>query len=77
MVIKFGIVIGFFSLLINQLSSPTFIKINDFSALIKSYNANFLVNDSYFGVIVDVLINLVFNVNIQNISESLKIYGVI
>lgn len=77
MVIKFGIVIGFFSLLINQLSSPTFIKINDFSALIKSYNANFLANDSYFGVIVDVLINLVFNVNIQNISESLKIYGVI
>lgn len=40
------------------------------------FNERLVVHDSYFGVVFDLLINFLFNVNVSNIKESLMIFGV-
>lgn len=76
-IIKLNLYIGFFSLLINQISAPSFNVIRNYDPLIKGYSANFITTDSYFGIIFDFFVHFLFNVNLHNISDCLKIYGVI
>jgi hypothetical protein len=52
-----------------------FIK-TDYTVFLKGFGSQIIVNDHYFGVVFDLLINLIFSVDINNIKESIKIFGV-
>jgi len=43
---------------------------------LEAYSHNFNTNGDYLGTIFDVIIKVLFNIDIKNIYEGLKIFGV-
>jgi hypothetical protein len=74
--IKIFAYLGLVSFMFNNLLINEGAMKIDYSVFLKGFNTNIITADNYFGVCFDLVIKIIFNINILNIQESLMMFGV-